>query len=116
MPCLLLNTPTLESRRRKQWIASCQAAAKAMADEKEAEKEAGKEAAGPWDAAAREAYIAFIEQYRASTALDGSPAALEAAWTELDVKWMDTTMPLQLVHDIEDGYGDPLSVKVQPRA
>ena len=28
---------------------------------------------------------------------------LEAAWTLLDYKWMDTAMPLQLVHDIEDG-------------
>jgi len=34
--------------------------------------------------------------------------------TLLDYKWMDTAMPLQLVHDIEDGYGDPLSVKATP--
>jgi len=87
-----------------EWIESCKAAAKAMADQK----------VGPWDAAARETYIAFIEQYRASTALDDGPQALEAAWTLLDYKWMDTGMPLQLVHDIEDGYGDPLSVKATP--
>ena len=86
------------------WIASCKAAASTMANEK----------AGPWDAAARETYIAFIEQYRAATALDDAPKALEEAWTLLDYKWMDTAMPLQLVHDIEDGYGDPLSVKATP--
>ena len=86
------------------WIASCKAAASTLANEK----------VGPWDAAARETYIAFIEQYRAATALDDGPAALEAAWTLLDHKWMDTAMPLQLVHDIEDGYGDPLSVKATP--
>jgi hypothetical protein len=86
------------------WIASCKAAARTMANEQ----------VGPWDSAARETYIAFIEQYRAATALDDSPAALEAAWTVLDHKWMETAMPLQLVHDIEDGYGDPLSVKATP--
>eukprot|EP00929_Paragymnodinium_shiwhaense_P004664 TRINITY_DN10577_c0_g1_i1.p1 TRINITY_DN10577_c0_g1~~TRINITY_DN10577_c0_g1_i1.p1 ORF type:complete len:572 (-),score=153.64 TRINITY_DN10577_c0_g1_i1:210-1925(-) len=87
-----------------EWIASCKAAANTLGNEK----------AGPWDAAARETYIAFIEQYRVSTALDDSPQALEAAWTLLDYKWMDTGMPLQLVHDIEDGYGDPLCVKATP--
>lgn len=87
-----------------EWIASCKVAAKTMANEK----------VGPWDAAARETYIAFLEQYRISTVLDDSPHALEAAWTLLDYKWMDTAMPLQLVHDIEDGYGDPLSVKATP--
>ena len=30
-----------------------------------------------------------------------APQALEAAWTLLDYKWMDTAMPLQLVHDEE---------------
>ena len=76
-----------------EWIASCKAAASAMADKK----------VGPWDAAARETYVAFLEQYRASTALVDGPEGLEAAWTLLDYKWMDTAMPLQLVHDIEDG-------------
>lgn len=90
--------------RFDEWVAECKAAAKAMASEK----------AGLWDAAARESYIGFIEQYRACTALDDSPQALEAAWTQLDLKWMDTAMPLQLVHDIEDGYGDPLSTKATP--
>ena len=87
-----------------EWIASCKAAATTMADDK----------VGPWDAAARETYIAFLEAYRAATALDEGPQALEAAWTLLDFKWMETAMPLQLVHDIEDGYGDPLSVKATP--
>ena len=90
--------------RFDDWIANCKAAAKTTANEK----------VGSWDAAARETYVAFLEQYRASTALDDSPQALEAAWTLLDEKWMDTAMPLQLVHDIEDGYGDPLSVKATP--
>jgi hypothetical protein len=35
-----------------------------------------------------------------------TPEALEAAWRELDRKWMDTKMPIQLIHDIETGYGE----------
>ena len=38
---------------------------------------------GPWDATARDAYVSFIEQYRAASALEGSPQALEAAWLGL---------------------------------
>ena len=56
---------------------------------------------------ARDVFL-FIQQYRACSSLDDSPKALELAWTQLDNEWMDTGMPLQLVHDIEDGYGNPL--------
>ena len=33
---------------------------------------------------------------------------------ELDRVWMDTRGPIQIVHDIETGYGDPLRVKATP--
>ena len=59
------------------------------------------------------AYIAFFEQYRA--ALAGTDiAALDDLWKELDRKWMDCKGPIQIVHDIETGYGDPLRVKATP--
>ena len=35
-------------------------------------------------------------------------------WTDLDRRWMDTKGPIQIVHDIETGYGDPLRVKATP--
>ena len=48
-----------------RWVSSCKAAAKSM----------GNRNVGPWDAAARETYIAFIEQYRTSISLDDEPQA-----------------------------------------
>jgi len=75
---------------------------------------AAAEPSGSWDAAACESYIAFLKQYRAAMAEIGDAEALEAAWVELDHRWMDTKMPIQLVHDIETGYGDPLRVKATP--
>ena len=38
---------------------------------------------------------------------------LEAAWTELDRLWAQIRYWIQLVHDIEYGYGDPLRCKVR---
>jgi len=35
-------------------------------------------------------------------------------WTELDRVWMEIKYPIQIVHDIEDGYGDPLRTKIIP--
>ena len=51
---------------------------------------------------------------RHALALDASSEDLEAAWNELDRRWMDCKMPIQIVHDIETGYGDPLRVKATP--
>eukprot|EP00928_Gymnodinium_smaydae_P078373 TRINITY_DN6224_c0_g2_i2.p1 TRINITY_DN6224_c0_g2~~TRINITY_DN6224_c0_g2_i2.p1 ORF type:complete len:586 (-),score=139.03 TRINITY_DN6224_c0_g2_i2:191-1948(-) len=72
------------------------------------------DASDPWNASARASYIAFVQQYEACLSSEESPAALEAAWAELDRKWMETKMPIQLVHDIETGYGDPLRCKATP--
>lgn len=80
------------------WIQACTAAAPS----------------GSWDAAACASYVTFLGQYRAALAESGDAAALEAAWAELDRRWMDTKMPIQLIHDIETGYGDPLRVKATP--
>lgn len=60
------------------------------------------------------AYIDFFEHYRDCHQADTDPATLEAMWTGLDRKWMDTKLSIQIVHDIETGYGDPLRVKATP--
>jgi hypothetical protein len=39
---------------------------------------------------------------------------LEAAWKLCDSAWMDTKASIQIVHDIEDGYSDPLRAKQGP--
>ena len=39
---------------------------------------------------------------------------LEDAWKLCDFKWMDTKSGIQIVHDIEDGYSDPLRAKQGP--
>ena len=78
------------------WIAACVSAG------------AAPQQAGEWSADDRAAYIAFLQQYRDCLASTAGPAGLEDAWTELDHKWMATKMPIQLVHDIETGYGDPV--------
>ena len=89
--------------RFDEWIAACRAADAACGDQ-----------SAPWDAEARATYVAFLQQYRDALALNAEAPALEAAWTELDRRWMDTKMPIQIVHDIETGYGDPLRVKATP--
>lgn len=83
------------------WIAECEAAATAPLS-------------GPWSGADRAAYVAFLRAYRGGLALDADVVTLEAAWTEVDRLWMDCRMPIQLLHDIETGYGDPLRVKATP--
>jgi len=85
------------------WISSCEAASAALAGP-----------TGVWDADARSTYVAFLRQYRLCLSMNASPSELEAAGNELDRKWMDTKMPIQLIHDIETGYGDPLCVKATP--
>ncbi len=39
---------------------------------------------------------------------------LEAQWTLLDELWMSVRHYIQVVHDIEYGYGDPLRTKARP--
>ena len=39
---------------------------------------------------------------------------MEQLWADLDRKWMDCKGDIQIVHDIETGYGDPLRVKATP--
>ena len=90
-----------------EWIRNCEEADAALA------KDASL-ASAPWDSEARAHYIRFLEQYRHALSLDASSADLEAAWNELDRRWMDCKMPIQIVHDIETGYGDPLRVKATP--
>jgi len=68
----------------------------------------------PGLSADQQAYIDFFEHYRDCHSADADPATLEAMWTDLDRKWMDTKMGIQVVHDIETGYGDPLRVKATP--
>ena len=70
-------------------------------------------AAGGGDAGAT-AMLAFMRAYRAALAATGDAAALEAAWAAVDRAWMDCKGPLQVVHDIEDGYSDPLRAKQGP--
>jgi len=67
-----------------------------------------------WSAESRQSYIRFLKQYKACLGAKADAVALEAMWTELDRVWMDTRMPIQLVHDIETGYGDPLRTKATP--
>lgn len=58
-------------------------------------------------------YLAYLGQMRACLAETGI-SRLEGMWRQLDVLWMDIRHPVQVVHDIEYGYGDPLRCKVQP--
>lgn len=59
-------------------------------------------------------YIAFFEHYRLCHTSDVTAEELEELWSELDRKWMDTKGDIQIVHDIETGYGDPLRMKATP--
>ena len=77
------------------WIEGCVAADSAV-------NAAGAEAqTAEWSAESRQSYIRFLKQYRDCLGANTDAAALEAMWTQLDRVWMDTRMPIQLVHDIE---------------
>jgi hypothetical protein len=99
------------------WIIACEDATNAAAA-------AGNEAAADgveadlsdrrWTTESRAAYVAFLKHYRHCLGLVGSASELEAAWCELDHFWMATKGCIQVVHDIETGYGDPLRVKATP--
>lgn len=60
------------------------------------------------------AYIAFFQHYRLCHSSDVSASELEDLWSELDRKWMNMKGDIQIVHDIETGYGDPLRMKATP--
>ena len=59
----------------------------------------------------KDAYLAYLKQYRACLA-EEHVDKLEDMWTELDSLWMRIKHWVQIVHDIEYGYGDPLRCKV----
>lgn len=54
-----------------------------------------------------------LKQYRKCLAISDRDQ-LDAEWEKLDDMWMDDKYPIQVVHDIEYAYGDPLKVKVIP--
>eukprot|EP01025_Chloroclados_australasicus_P058244 TRINITY_DN7297_c0_g1_i1.p1 TRINITY_DN7297_c0_g1~~TRINITY_DN7297_c0_g1_i1.p1 ORF type:complete len:634 (+),score=93.26 TRINITY_DN7297_c0_g1_i1:202-1902(+) len=59
-------------------------------------------------------YIAFYEQY-IKCLEETDPDKLEQEWTELDIVWLKIKYWIQVVHDIESGYGEPLRSKVVPQ-
>eukprot|EP00899_Mesostigma_viride_P019936 jgi/Mesvir1/27944/Mv20155-RA.1 len=59
------------------------------------------------------AMLAFLKEYRNAMA-ERDVEKLEAQWEATDRKWMDCRGPIQIVHDIETGYSDPLRVKQGP--
>ncbi len=61
----------------------------------------------------QEQYIEYLSQYVQALSED-SIDLLEEAWSALDRLWVKVKYPIQIVHDIEYGYGDPLRVKVTP--
>lgn len=61
----------------------------------------------------QETYIPYLEQQKVcfeETQVD----KLESQWEKLDSLWMDVQYPIQIVHDIESGYGDPTRTKIIP--
>eukprot|EP00301_Raphidiophrys_heterophryoidea_P001213 c10592_g1_i1.p1 GENE.c10592_g1_i1~~c10592_g1_i1.p1 ORF type:complete len:348 (-),score=86.20 c10592_g1_i1:28-1035(-) len=59
------------------------------------------------------AYTTFLEAYRNGLA-ESDLTKCEDVWTDVDRKWMGTKGAIQILHDIETGYGDPLRVKATP--
>eukprot|EP01080_Neovahlkampfia_damariscottae_P004488 gene4488-7869_t len=60
-----------------------------------------------------EAYIKFLQQQK--TCFEETDISkLDAQWEKLDDLWMDVKSPIQIVHDIETGYGDPTRCKCIP--
>jgi hypothetical protein len=57
--------------------------------------------------------ITYLRHYQAALSLSGI-SELEKAWADVDRHWMDTKHWIQIVHDIENHYGDPLGLKIIP--
>ena len=58
-------------------------------------------------------FATYLTSYQKALACE-NPDDLEEAWKFCDSKWMDTKSNIQIVHDIEDGYSDPLRAKQGP--
>lgn len=58
-------------------------------------------------------YAYYLKHY-AYCLLTEDEDKLEEYWEELDYIWMDVRNKIQVVHDMEYGYGDPLRTKVIP--
>ena len=97
-------------------IANLRAVAPIAGKEEDAADGEGKDGGGGGlqSNAQRAAYVAYLSHYRVCLASTESAEKLEEMWTELDTLWMDTRGDIQIVHDIETGYGDPLRVKATP--
>jgi len=57
--------------------------------------------------------VLFLAHYRLALS-ETDPEQLEKVWNVVDRKWMDCKHEIQVVHDIEDGYSDPLRAKQGP--
>jgi len=58
-------------------------------------------------------YIEYLSLYRGALA-ETDRNKLDSHWLQVDRVWMDLKTKIQIVHDIEYGYGDPLRTKVIP--
>lgn len=58
-------------------------------------------------------YIKYLQSYKEALACT-SIEKLEKKWIQVDIAWLEVKHPIQIVHDIEYDYGDPLRVKVIP--
>jgi hypothetical protein len=61
----------------------------------------------------QELYVKYFEKY-SECLTETNKEKLDPQWEELDRIWMDIKYPIQVVHDIEYGYGEPLRCKVIP--
>jgi len=61
----------------------------------------------------RDPNVAFMIAYRDALA-ETEIEKLDSAWERVDRRWMDCDGPIQVVHDIEEGYFDPLRCKQGP--
>mmetsp|Transcript_20019 Transcript_20019/g.60503 ORF Transcript_20019/g.60503 Transcript_20019/m.60503 type:complete len:574 (-) Transcript_20019:1909-3630(-) len=69
---------------------------------------------GSPDQAVVDTFVRQLQQYRdclAETNVD----KLEDAWKELDYRWVRNKYHIDIVHDIEYGYGEPLRCKAIPQ-
>lgn len=62
---------------------------------------------------AQQAEITFMKQYRHAMS-ETNIEKLDESWNLVDRCWMKCKSNIQIVHDIEDGYSDPLRAKQGP--
>jgi hypothetical protein len=60
-----------------------------------------------------ESYISYLKQQKKCFEIEEIDQ-LDSEWEKLDDLWMDVKYPIQIVHDIETGYGDPTRCKCIP--